>query len=143
MATTAQFSANANVKTTRIGLGNANTWRDGSGVENTSIFKCWEASTNGSYLEKIVYAASGTLTVNTAGILRFFIQDPSNLRRLWREVQLPATTPSASAPGVNNFSTSDLVGGLILPNGHSLWVSSHYADSSGNQFDICCLGGNF
>jgi hypothetical protein len=32
---------------------------------------------------------------------------------------------------------------LILPSGHSLWASSNFSDTAGNQFDIIAIGGDF
>jgi hypothetical protein len=143
MATSAQFSTTPNLDGCVItGSGAANTARDGSGTEGTNILQCFAAGANGSRIDKITYAAFGTLVANTAGMLRFFIKTGAS-KRLWREYSLPATTPSASAVGVNNYSTREISGGLILKNGQTLWVTSHVADTAGNQFAITVEGGDF
>lgn len=143
MSVTAQFSATPKIGMARItGTGAANTARDGSGTEATNIFNVFSAGASGSRIDKVHVTACGTLAANTAGMLRLFISDGTN-KRLYREITLAATTPSASAVGVNNFSSAAIDLGLILPDGHSLWATSHFADAAGNQFDVIASGGDF
>lgn len=145
MAVTAQFANTPNVGRTRIsGVAAANTARDGSGTEGTNIFLLFTAGVNGARVDRIIYTAAGTLVANTAGCLRVFISAAAGSnKRLWREYPISATTPSVSAVGANNFNTSTIDGGLALGAREQLWVTSHIADSAGNQFDVVAQGGDF
>ena len=145
MAVTAQFSNIPNIGRARIsGTGALNTARDGSGTEGVNIFLAFTAGVNGSRVDRVIVNAAGTLAATTAGMARFFISgsDGTN-KRLWREWQITAATPSASAIGYTNYTTSKIDGGLPLNAGEKLWVTSHIVDSAGNQFDIVIEGGDF
>ena len=145
MATTANFALTPNIGRTRIsGVGSLNTARNGSGTEGTTIFLAFTAGANGSRIDRVIVNAAGTLAATTAGMARFFISgsDGTN-KRLWREWQITAGTPSASAVGYTNYTTSKIDGGLALKAGEKLWVTSHIADAAGNQFDIVIEGGDF
>ena len=145
MAVTAQFSNTPNVGRVRIaGTGALNTARDGSGTEGTTIFLAFTAGASGSRIDRVIVNAAGTLAATTAGMVRFFISgsDGTN-KRLWREWAVTAVTPSASAVGYTNYTTSKIDGGLALKSGEKLWVTSHIADAAGNQFDIIIEGGDF
>ena len=145
MAVTANFALTPNVGRVRIsGTGSANTARNGSGVEGTTIFLAFTAGANGARVDRFIANAAGTLAATTAGMARFFISgsDGTN-KRLWREWQITAATPSASAIGYTNYTTSKIDGGLPLNAGEKLWVTSHIVDSAGNQFDIVIEGGDF
>ena len=145
MAVTANFALTPNVGKARIsGVGAANTARDGSGVEGSTIFLAFTAGVSGARIDRFIANAAGTLAATTAGIIRVFISDAGGLnKRLWREWQVTAATPSASALGYTNYTTSKIDGGLALKGGEQIWVTSHFADSSGNQFDIIIEGGDF
>lgn len=140
-----QFAKYPNVGRARIsGAAAANTARDGSGTAETNIFNCFTAGADGARIDRVIINAAGTLAATTAGMVRFFISaaDGSN-KRLWREWQITAATPSASAIGYTNYTTSKIDGGLVLKVGEKLWVTSHIADSAGNQFDVVIEGGDF
>lgn len=143
MSATAQFTAVPNVGRVRIsGASAINTNRDGTGTEGTNIFQLFTAGANGSRIDKIIVRAAGTVAVTTAGMIRIFISDGTN-KRLYNEIPVTAVTPSASAVGFNNNSTSSIDGGLIIPSGFSIWVTSEKAGTTGDQFDVIALGGNF
>jgi hypothetical protein len=143
MALSAQFAATPNLGMVRIaGAGAANTARDGSGVEGTTIFKLCDAGASGSRIDRIIINACGSLNATTAGMIRLFISDGVS-KKLYREIPVTVVTPSASAAGFNNYSSSAIDGGLFLEPGQSLWVTSHMADTLGNQFDILAIGGDF
>ena len=145
MAVTANFALIPNVGRARIsGVGAANTARDGSGVEGSTIFLAFTAGANGARIDRVIANAAGTLAATSAGMIRVFISEASGLnKRLWREWQVTASTPSASALGYTNYTTSKIDGGLALNAGEQLWVTSHFADTAGNQFDIIVEGGDF
>ena len=146
MAVTANFSKIPNIGRARISGNLApNTARDGSGTEGTDIFNCFTAgSGDGSRIDRVIINAAGTLAATTAGMIRFFISESSGAnKRLWREWAVTAVTPSASAIGYTNYTTSLIDGGLKLKAGEKLWCTSHIADTAGNQFDIIIEGGDF
>ena len=145
MAVTANFALTPNVGRARIsGAGTANTARNGSGVEGSTIFLAFTAGANGARVDRFIAIAAGTLAATTAGMIRVFISDAGGInKRLWREWQVTATTPSASALGYTNYTTSKIDGGLSLKSGEQIWVTSHFADAAGNQFDIIVEGGDF
>ena len=145
MAVTANFALTPNVGRARIsGTGAANTARDGSGVEGSNIFLAFTAGANGARIDRVIANAAGTLAATSAGMIRVFISQASGLnKRLWREWQVTASTPSASALGYTNYTTSKIDGGLALKAGEQIWVTFHFADGAGNQFDIIIEGGDF
>ena len=145
MATTANFALTPNIGRTRIsGTGALNTNRDGSGTEGVTIFNAFTAGANGSRIDRVIINAAGTLAATTAGMVRVFHSQANGAnKRLWREWQVTAATPSASALGYTNYTTSKIDGGLCLKAGEQLWVTSHFADVAGNQFDIIIEGGDF
>ena len=145
MAVTANFALIPNVGRARIsGVGAANTARDGSGVEGSTIFLAFTAGANGARIDRFIVNAAGTLSTTTAGMIRIFISESAGLnKRLYREWQVTASTPSASALGYTNYTTSKIDGGLALKAGEQIWVTSHFSDVAGNQFDIIIEGGDF
>ena len=145
MATTANFALTPNIGRARIsGAAALNTARDGSGTEGITIHLAFTAGANGSRVDRVIVNAAGTLAATTAGMARFFISNSDGTsKRLWREWQITAATPSASAIGYTNYITSKIDGGLALKAGEKIWVTSHIADSAGNQFDIVIEGGDF
>lgn len=145
MAVTAQFANTPNVGRTKIsGVAAANTARDGSGTEGNNIFLAFTAGASGARVDRVIVNAAGTLVTTTAGMIRVFISSAGGInKRLWREWQVTATVPSASAFGYTNYTTSKIDGGLALRAGEQLWVASHIADAAGNQFDVIVEGGDF
>jgi hypothetical protein len=143
MSATAQFSAVPNIGQVRIsGAAAINTGRDGSGTEGTNIFQLFTAGANGSRIDRIIVRAAGTVAATTAGALRIYLSNGA-VKRLWNEIPITAVTPTASAVGFNNNSTSAIDGGLVIPSGWSVWVSSEKAGTTGDQFDVIAQGGNF
>ena len=143
MAVTAQFSATPKIGMVRIsGVAAANTARDGSGTEGTNIFQILTAGVNGTRVDKIHVTAAGSLSANTVGMIRVFISDGVN-KRIWRDITIASATASASVAGANNFAAAKIDEGLVLQAGHSIWVTSHYSDAAGNQYDVIATGGDF
>ena len=143
MAVTAQFSDTPKIGNALItGTSAINTARDGSGTEGTNIFQCFAAGTNGSRIDRVIVSASGTLNATTAGMVRFYISNGTT-KMLWREWAVTAVTPSNSAVGYTNLTTSKIDEGLVLPTGYSLWVSASVVDALGNQFAVTVQGGDF
>jgi hypothetical protein len=101
MATAAQYAATARTAVAQVTT--ANTNRDGTGT----IATVFTGGASGSRVDDIWIVATGTTTAN---VIRLFLNDGSN-SRLWREIIVPAVTPSTTTPV---FSASLLEQGLIL-----------------------------
>lgn len=134
------MSANINptfVLTPRVSnvrISTANTNHDGSGTTGTA----WTAGTNGSRIDRITVMGTGAST--TAGFVRFFITDGSNIR-VWFEVLVTALTPSSTvAAYTKTIMSPDYQSPLeVLQSGYSLLCATHNAE----QFDIVVQGGDF
>lgn len=116
MATTAQYAAT--VQNASAQVTTANTNRNGTGT----IVSVMTGATNGTRIDDIYIVATGT---TTAGVVRLFISDGTNIR-LWQEVLVPAITPSTT---VSVFNSSLINCGLILENGWSLQASTNNAET--------------
>ena len=116
MATTAQYAAT--VRTAQGQVTTANTNRDGTGT----IATIFTAGSSGSRIDDIYIVATGTTTAN---VVRLFVHDGTNAR-LWREILVPAITPSVT---VSVFNAALLSQGLILASGWSLRASTNNAET--------------
>ena len=116
MATTAQYAAT--VRTAQGQVSVANTNRDGTGT----IATIFTAGSSGSRIDDIYVVAVGTTTAN---VVRLFVHDGTNAR-LWREILVPAITPSTT---VSVFNAALLSQGLILASGWSLRASTNNAET--------------
>lgn len=114
----------------KVVISTANTHLDGTGTLGTLII----GTTNGTRISRITIQALGT---TTAGMIRIFVKDGTNYF-LWKEIQVLATTPSATVKAFNY--TLELFGemAIVLPYGYSLEVSTELAES----FAITCKGGD-
>lgn len=121
-------------------IGTPKTWQGALSAANTErIFSAGTlvtivtAGASGSRIDTIRIIASATVT---AGVVRLWIDDGTN-KRLFKEVMVPATTPSTS---VETF-TQDLSfpDGFVLPTGWSLKASTHNAEN----FNVIARGGDF
>lgn len=111
-------------------LTTANTARDGSGTP-VSVFA---AGAGGSRIDLVTIQATGAST--TPGMVRLFVHDGTNAR-LFREVPIPAVTPSGTQPAYN--ISLDMDGGLVLPSGWSLRATTHLSEA----FNVIAVGGDF
>jgi hypothetical protein len=102
-------------------LSAANTNRDGTGTVVTIL----TAVSAGTKITQIELTAGGTTA--SGGAVRLFLYDGSNYR-LWREVIVPAVTPSASS-GIPVWTTTILTPNLVLKSGYSLRGSTEKADT--------------
>lgn len=116
MATTAQYAAT--VRTAQGQVSTANTNRDGTGT----IATIFTAGSSGSRIDDIYIVATGTTTAN---VVRLFVHDGTNAR-LWREILVPAITPSVT---VSVFNAALLSQGLILASSWSLRASTNNAET--------------
>lgn len=124
MASTPNYASSPSVQMAVIST--ANTARDGTGTIGT----VFTAGSAGSRIEDITIKAQGTVT---AGMIRLFIHDGTNAR-LWREIQVPAVTPSGTVPSWEiRFPVF-----LFLQAGYSLRASTNNAET----FNIVANGGN-
>lgn len=105
----------------------ANTNRDGTGTLATLM----SAGSSGSRIDSIRIQSVGTVT---AGVVRIFITDGTNIR-LHKELLVTATTPSTT---VEAWSREITFSGFVLPTGWGLRVSTHNAEA----FNAFAFGGD-
>lgn len=116
MSTQAQYAATP--KTASAQVSAANTNRDGTGT----LVTVFTAGANGSRIDDIYITASVT---TTAGMIRLFLSNGTDTR-LYREVLVSATTPSAT---VAAWTTSLTSLALVLGAGWSLRASTEKAEA--------------
>lgn len=116
MATTAQYAST--VQNASAQISTANTNRNGTGT----IVSVMTGATNGTRIDDISIVATGT---TTAGVVRLFISDGTNVR-LWQEILVSAVTPSTT---VQVWSYTLLNQALLLENGWSLQASTNNAET--------------
>lgn len=116
MATTAQYAAT--VQNAQAQISTANTNRNGTGTIGTVM----TGATNGTRIDDIYIVATGT---TTAGVVRLFISDGTNVR-LWQEILVSAITPSTT---VQVWSYTLLNQALILESGWALQASTNNAET--------------
>jgi hypothetical protein len=116
MATTAQYAST--VQNASAQISTANTNRNGTGT----IVSVMTGATNGTRIDDIYIVSTGT---TTAGVVRLFISDGSNIR-LWQEILVPAITPSTT---VAVWSYTLLNQALILESGWSLQAATNNAET--------------
>ena len=116
MATTAQYASTVQNGSGQVST--ANTNRNGTGT----LVTVFTGATNGSRIDDIYIVATAT---TTAGVVRLFISDGSNIR-LWQEILVTAITPSTT---VAVWSYTLLNQALLLENGWSLQASTNNAET--------------
>lgn len=116
MATSAQYAAT--VRGASAALSVANTNRNGTGT----IVSVFTAGASGSRIDDIYIVANAT---TTAGVIRLFISDGTNIR-LWQEILVSAVTPSTTQAV---WSASLLNQALVIPSGYSLQASTNNAET--------------
>jgi len=101
MATTAQYASTVQNASAQISV--ANTARNGTGT----IVSVMTGAANGSRIDDISIVATAT---TTAGVVRLFISDGSNIR-LWQEILVSAVTPSTTVQvwSSNNAETFNVL----------------------------------
>lgn len=117
------------VKIGMVQISTANTNRDGTGTIGSAI----TGAKNGTKISHVVAEATGT---TTAGMIRYYIDDGTNVR-LWHEIAVSAITPSATVKAFRDvFTPTDE---LILPQNYEFQASTHNAE----EFNIFAHGGDF
>ena len=116
MSASPNFAATAQNSAVQVSV--ANTARDGTGTITTVA----TGAANGSRIDDISIVATGT---TTAGVIRLFLTVGGSTR-LWKEILVPANTPSTSNP-VWSYSISNL--SLVLASGAALKASTHNAET--------------
>lgn len=135
MSANPQFASIPLVSLGQVSVANANL----DGTSGTSV-EIANGSTNGTRIDEIIVQAVETVT---NGMVRLFLHDASTGEyRLWKEVEVSATTPSATVSAFRySLKNTDLDGLplLLLPNGWNLRATTHNAET----FNIICIGGDF
>lgn len=109
----------------RVRISTANTGRDGSGTLGTVV----TGGTNGTRIDRVIITATGT---TTAGMIRLFIDDGTNIRA-WKEVVVSAITVAASTAAFSaTISSTDTAPLLVLPSTYILKAGTHNAET----FDV-------
>ncbi len=116
-----------------VRIATANTGRDGTGTLNSII----TGTTNGTRVDRVTIKAQGT---TTAGMVRFYIDDGTNIR-FWREELVSAITPGANTKSfeVTITSPDPQTPLLVLPLNYILKCAPHNAET----FDVIGQGGDF
>jgi hypothetical protein len=112
-------------------LTTANTNRDGT--TGTYVTVVTAGAAPGSRIDRVRIQASGTVT---AGVVRLFLSDGSNVRLL-REVIVPATTPSTTVEAWSQDVT--FPDGIPISNAWLLKASTHNSET----FNVFAFGGDF
>lgn len=110
----------------------ANTGRDGTGTTYDVV----TGSTNGTRVDRVVVKAQGT---TTAGMVRLFIYDGTNVRFLTEAIVTAITVAAATKSFEYEFSRSDGLAFVNLPSGYVLRAATHNAET----FDVLAFGGNY
>jgi hypothetical protein len=127
MASTATFTATVTVGIVQITDANAN--RDGTGALESVLV----AGGEGVRIDLIRAVATGTVT---AGMIRLFLAVEPDVR-LWKEIPVTATVPSATAEAFSVEYTPTLP--LLIPAGWLLLASTQKAET----FNVFAFGGTF
>lgn len=107
----------------------ANTARDGTGA----VVSICAAGTNGTRIDLIRVQA---IVTTTAGVVRLFINNGTNIR-LYKELLIPATTPSTTVEAYSvNYRPDEP---LVLPSGYSLQASTEKTET----FNVIVHGGDY
>ena len=127
MALTPQYAAIP--KTGIAAISTANTNRDGTGTIGT-VFTA--AAGNGSRIDRIIVAATGT---TTAGMVRIYIYNGTS-SYLYDEVTVDAVTPSSTVAAFRYDNTNV---NIVLPPTYSLKAST----AKGETFNVIAIGGDY
>lgn len=116
MSTSAQYASTVRGASAQVTT--ANTNRNGTGT----IVSVFTAGSSGSRIDDIYIVATGT---TTAGVVRLFISDGTNIR-LWQEILVSAVTPSTT---VSVWTAVLANQALLLPSGYSLQASTNNSET--------------
>jgi hypothetical protein len=122
MANVPAYAVTPNTGVAQISV--ANTARDGTGT----IAAVVTAGASGTRIDGITITATGT---STAGMIRLFVSDGTNIR-LWTEVPVLAVTPSATLAAFSVQLTSNNAPALFpltLKTGFSLRAATNNAET--------------
>lgn len=108
-----------------------NTGRDGTGT----LGSVCTGATDGTRIHKITIKATVT---TTAGMVRLFIDNLTNIR-LWKEIEVPAITVSATVKAFEFVIYLPDQEALVLPSGYILKAGTEKAET----FNVVAEGGNF
>jgi hypothetical protein len=131
------FSAVPNVSGANFGTAAANDF-DGTSGNYAAPFTA--DATNGSYVERLMLKANGT---NATGVARIFLNNGSAVgtasnNHFVREVQLPASTSSTTAPTAADV---DVPLNIRIPAGYKILIGSPAALASG--WHCTAFAGNY
>lgn len=103
-----------------VNFATANTARDGSGT----IATFHTAGSNGARFARVRVQATGT---TTAGVIRLWKKVSGGTYRLYKEILVPAVTPSTSVEAWSGECAPD--DGILLGADEVLGISTHNAET--------------
>ena len=115
-----------------VSISTANTARDGSGTLGSVV----TGGTNGTRISKITVQATATVT---DGMIRLYIFDGASATKLWKEISVAATVPSATVAAFSYMLSLAGESALVLPSGYILKAAPHNAEA----FNVIVEGGNY
>jgi len=127
MGGTPNFTTYISLGMTQIATANAN--RDGTGTLGTVV----TSAGLGLRIDLVRIVATST---TTNGMIRLFIDDGTNVR-LWKEIPVVATTPSATVEAFTAEYAPTLP--LLLPSTYILKAGTEKAET----FNVLSVGGRF
>ena len=138
--TTPIFTLTPNIGMARVAT--SSTTRDGSATSSISIGLT--AGPNGTRIDRITIT-SATLAIgvtSSAMVARVYISDTTGANyRLYKEVAMVATSPTAVAIGMN--TTINIAGGLIIRSGQQIGCGQSLYAGPQDQLDYIIEGGDY
>lgn len=138
MATTPTFAATPNVGMKQIGVATAG--RDTFAPLAGDLILT--AGANGSRIDRVDVIGAGLVGggAPSANVVRLWLYDGATALLL-REIEVPATTPTATAKG---FAASiEFPNGRILPNGWTLRATVHTYAGAQDKFNVIAQGADY
>lgn len=119
-----------------VSVNTANTTKD---LTAGTIYLCFSASTNGSFVQRIRFRTLGT---NVASVARVWINNGNSTgtaanNTLWDEISLPATNVTETTAQSNY----ELPLNFALPPNYTIYVTLGTAVAAG--WDTIVIGGNY
>ena len=125
---------------TTAGLQATGNSRSGGGITvgvPTNSVSLMAAGATGSRIDEITFTA---LTTSSANIGRVFVYNGTN-HYLYKEIAIPANTPSASNPTASVTTTFN---NLVIPSGSSIYVSvATMGTTTDGGYSVTAFGGDF
>ncbi len=157
MANTAPlFSLTPNVGSVKLGTTSAVVTSDGSssGTSTQLMYSCFAAGANGSFVQKVRFmtVASAAAVNSVATTVRVYLSTVNTAvgsaagattsanTQLLAEQSLPLISTANSTNATNFY---DIPLNIAIPTGTWILVSQHLAQTTNQQLQATCYGGNY